>query len=364
MVEVLKRPAFLLGTTTSPRGPAVGILPPPRRVIEQGKRLGPFGFKRAPPRGRTAVGVAESEARRIRREGIKVALGESTLAKLLDVQVPIKDAAGRNLLDSAGKPIMKTVRVNIGNLSKSFIEKLDIIQTAISEGATVNRDGLAKVTTLILSMDIASLKGRQREQLATTLLALNYSITELFNDITGKLDGRFITGPAMRQGLNKKNIAIFGVYAAKDMRDGGAIAPVTITAPFIGTSGRAIYVDSVDRFLNRGDSIRNGAVLDLITLQVFPSLTDARAAVGVAPRPEKFPEEKVPPLDVSGSVDVDDLIDRLEFSPGALLSTRQIDALADLPKSDATLLEQFAREVVDDLDQDEIANIIRHVAAK
>ena len=187
MAILFQRPNFRLGTTISPMGLRNPELPLPTRVLEQGKRVRPRGFRVAPPRGRVATGAAEAEALRIKREGIKVALGESSLAKLLDIKVPLKDENGDLILDSAGKPIMTTVRVNLGDLSKSLSEKIDIIQGAIESGQTQTRQGLIKVTALLESMgELMQLKGKDKEKIVQLILSAGYDIAEIFKGITGK----------------------------------------------------------------------------------------------------------------------------------------------------------------------------------
>ncbi len=177
-MEVIKRPAFRLNTTVSPKGLARPMLPPPKRVIEQGKRVKPRGFRTEPPRGRIAVGAAEAEARRIKSEGIKVALGESTLSKLLDIKVPLKRADGSIILDSAGKPVTKTIRVNLGNLSKTFTEKIDLVQRAIASGEAATRNGLIQLTAMLLSVKVDELKVPEQEQFATSVASLGYDPVE------------------------------------------------------------------------------------------------------------------------------------------------------------------------------------------
>lgn len=362
MVEIIRRPAFRLDTVVAPPGLSDPMLPPPKRVIEQGKRVRPRGFRPTPPRGRISVGAAEAEARRIQSEGIKVSLGESTLSKLLDIKVPITDSRGVILVDSAGKPITRTVRVNLGDLNKSFTQKLDIIQRRIEEGDTRTQAGLVRLTTLLMSLDVISLKGADRKDFATSVVAMNYNPAELFNDIPNKIDGRYIDGPSMALGKTKEKITIYAISSVDMLTQAGL--PVTLTKPFLGISGRPVYIDTIVKFLNLPASKRDQAVLDLLSMQAFISLDAARKAVGGEDIPEEFlaeTKEEEPPLDVSGAVDVDDLVDKLRFSEEEGLTERQVMALTSLPTEDLALINKL-KDVVDVQQHGIIDAVMRQIA--
>lgn len=343
-------------------------MPTSTRVLEQGKRVKPRGFRPEPPRGRVATGAAEAEAERIRKEGIRVSLGESTLSQLLDIKVPLKDVEGNIVLDSAGKPVMTTVRVNIGDLNKSFSEKIDLMQASISSGDTATREGLARISALIMSIpDLKSLKGKQREDLAKIVLSAGYKLPEIYAGITGLQDGRYLTGSALREGKNMDKFVIYAILMADVISRRGGAAAISVTKPIIGVSGIPIFVDSVDRYLNNPTIIAQEGVVDIISLHVFDTIGNARAAAAAIAIPDTFiepDEEKEADLDIGKATDHGDLADKLEFTPGDLLSPRQKAALEGLPKTDTTLVDEFRTKRADPSDDPYMRKLLTRLASK
>lgn len=270
-------------------------------------------FKPAAPRGRTFLGKDVFRAQEIREKGIKVSLGDTTLAKLLDVKIPLLDPDGNEVKDSRGKTVMISKKINLGAIGKTLDEKLEKIREITESGQQAIQAQQEELgANLVTAMERLPARGpideRSADLIERGFEAFKLPVANEIDRLPGVIDGRFLTkesisGGAGEGSIIRGNATKVGAIISKLIEQTPTQARgkdrssnkdrLRPAQPLIGLDGKRRSASQLQQL-----GIR--AVIDLfhtdsrgrLTPTVFPTIEDAQAA-----QPQlatDIPDEKQP----------------------------------------------------------------------
>ncbi len=209
--------------------PSVKEKLPLRPKIEQGKRiLRSRSFKAVQSQARDVKPARKIKSDIEKREGIKVRLGPGTLAKLLEVSVPLTKKVRKTVRvsrlnpvtlidelvdeerlvdepqkDSAGNVIMIKKQINIGDLSQSLETQIKELKDVIIAEQLKTTFGLLKLASVLTSISLSEKTEVGTEAIEAIGSGVIISEVGLSEDeklpqdpllaMTNLVDGRFIT---------------------------------------------------------------------------------------------------------------------------------------------------------------------------
>ncbi len=269
-----RTPAFILGeqfpallqpvAPKPPRPPQPNI---PTRIMQP-------SFKLTAPAPSRVSSIDEIEALRVKQEGIKVRLGESTLG---EIEVPKRDARGVVVRDADGNVVMVKRKVNLATLAKVLqsslqenIQRVETLGTSLRAGAVADKDELMLALAQIMrsQANVEQLTASQLGGVARGAAAARIPRDPAAAGIRGLVQGRFATKTAWERADGGTNAAIIRLYLLAHVQSHRGLTPVS---PVFGLAGRPVKFDTLDTSLRNRD-----AVLDMVTQTLWPSLEAAR----------------------------------------------------------------------------------------
>lgn len=283
---VFKRNNFKSGTILQPKPNASTHMPMKKRGLDPQGVLRRPSFKRTGPSPRKSKTIQEIQDLRTKQEGVKIRFGDSKIGKLKVIK---RDAHGQPILNAAGQPVTEEKDFNFGLLaelvqgsSTDNITKLGNLDTLIRSGATASsaeRNNIAIILGQILSNidNLKNINNNQFRTIASAIAQLNIPNDPVLANIPGLVDRRFITDDTWKAGggENKGIILMFLISNAQFS------LLLTASRPIFGLNGNPMQISSIDGTMSRTTARNPQPTMDLIAKRIYPSLQDARRAVGI-----------------------------------------------------------------------------------